>query len=325
MFYYYDLLEELPTGVAGPSPFYQTSWNNPVNRVRLPLQFEQDGFPPLLNLGTKPFLQTDWPNPLPNKPREYDRGSYDASPTWLTKPFLQTEWPNPRAALRKQIDEVWATNLNLFKNPIPFSQTNWPNPNRTAPKEWGFFDGTEYWLLVQATSPFAQLDWPNPVKIIPREFDRGYSDPTEYWLFIQPVSIQHDFPNPVVGKWTPVNLGFIQNTSPELKNIIISPVIAQDWPNPTLGTVRRQDFSPPQPLTLTSFIPPPPDETVPSGRYWKWEQALKEEQVRSKALAERIQQAAQAISSRGGIVRAKVLSPKQRTVIASNAAKARWK
>lgn len=66
-----------------------------------------------------------------------------------------------------------------------------------------------------------------------------------------------DQPNPVLRKWSPINYGFTQNTSPELKAIVFTiPQGQQSYNNPTLATVRRQDFNPPQPLPISTFVPP---------------------------------------------------------------------
>ncbi|SRR6266852_408806 len=113
-------------------------------------------------------------------------------------------------------------------------------------------------LVGQDAMPSMSTGLPNPTPKPPdiRGFVSGFNINLQGTGASPPPNTTYDRPNPVLRKYSDYYT-FTQNTSPELQNIVFVPPINQsDWPNPTLRTVQRQSFTPPQALTITTFVPP---------------------------------------------------------------------
>lgn len=114
-------------------------------------------------------------------------------------------------------------------------------------------------LLGQDALPAVSTGLPNPWGKPPLNTGmvNGFNVNLEGAAPPAPPKTQYDRPNPVLRQWSPVNLTFTNNTSPELRALVFTiPQGKQSYTNPILRTVQRQDFIPTWPLTFRTFIPP---------------------------------------------------------------------
>jgi|SRR5579872_711503 len=137
----------------------------------------------------------------------------------------------------------------LPKRDVPVAVTSQPTPNLSVTT-----------LLGQDALPCQSQNTFNPwgrVDVITNKVAQTGSNMGLLTVVAPTPKYQLDWPNPVLRKWSSVNLTHLQNTSPELEALTFTiPQGQQSFVNPYLPTVRRQDFNPPQPLSITTFVPP---------------------------------------------------------------------
>lgn len=287
----------LTTPVTIPPPiqgFNQYSWPLPVQPSRIDQTWV---VPHTLILPPTPIpagSNYDWPNP--RDPRDYRTWTWSEYPGIIpppNRPFNQSDWPVPGSYPRLDETYVWYfPEVNLA---IPFSQHDWPLPGRYPTP-----DGT--WINIQQIVPFVQsplnqYDWPVP---------RGYPRPDGTWI------------TPGIQQGTVIPMPLLTTR----ENVVYYPKFFSI------------DSIPPN---ITVFIPPfvPPPTPVGGGRedyrgdelerlQARWKRDY-EEMVKHRPPSPDVDKAAAIMSSLGGHARAKSLTSKQRSAIASKAASIRWK
>jgi hypothetical protein len=299
-----------------------------------------------------PFRSTDRPNPQP----------IDWSQSWSVN-LLQTTLSAPAPIPRNQYDWPNPQSIQWYQSwfqapvaPTPFNQLDWPNPTPVSwYQDWNnqlvlnmpvFQPSTvSYWdipqpvtwsqnwtlSLLQSTlavippKPFSQSDWPNPVPVL---WNQPWSN--RYNLFGQDKlpNRQQDWPNPQPISWyQDYRLNLIQTTLLPPPSIL--PLNQYDWPLNYLPLSLTPSW------TYTSqFLVPVPIPPVTIGGQWSdgdplaegyriaWEFAKK---LRQAPQLRTVSEAAVELGRKGGLARTENMTPKQRSQLASHAAKHRWK
>lgn len=259
-------LQNIPP--TNPIPSNVTNWPNP----QWPLYpssnstWLRSGFNQLEGGVTQTPAEAnyDWPNPrgyvYPSDLRTFVFGTQQSLKGLAPVPVQTYDWPNPIIKTWTPAPVVFTNALQGLALQAPLSNYNFPNPVlRINPTDRLSFINNSDYLYGFINSPIAQYDWPVP---------RGYVFPIENRTWIQtiiaaedtPFRQNYDQPNPVLGKWSPVNLTFISGTSRELQALVQTPVkTTYDRPNPigyTPALSIRTGQSYPIPLTLLTFVPP---------------------------------------------------------------------
>lgn len=327
-------------------PFNQQHWPLPTQPARLDETYTETGNT-LLPVIRSILRQQDWPNPT--QPSRMQQGWVTTStPSNIPPPLMgrnQYAWPLPISPNR--LDEFWVNQIVRTPPPSrPFNQYDWPNsrdPREYRSHTFESFPGNipppvmgrnqydwplprqyprpdENWVWYfpdsETAIPFNQLSWPLPGQN-PRL--------DESWIWVQQIlppalqpHNQYDWPNPRTPQ--PID-GFWFN--PALKVAIVPlPPTNYDWPVPKTSQPIDATWVLQIPL-LTPPVPVPTDAGIGGKTYQdQWSKAYEREQHKHRI---DVQEAAAILSKAGGLARAKALSSKQRSAIASLAAKTRWK
>src|SRR6266853_418788 len=286
-----------------------------------------------------PFSQNSWPNPQPVSWYQSWTQSFQ-----LVIPFNQTDWPLPKTY--QPLLQTWSQSLNLFyqSEVFPFIQSDYPNPQRIIWYQDWFQSLLQSTLKPAFQAPFNQFDWPLP---------RTYQPIDQFWynglqLLPRPTPFFQnvDAPLPVISQpidqtWLQNLLLFFQsNTFPfsqtDWKNpypiywfrdynqnlviylpVGIKPFNQSDWPLSYSPQPIDQYYY--QALVLNLPEPLPPPEIISSGR-----QITEAEVMAEVAQWWKRQEDSSLIhpsefarlgASKGGIARAKALTPTQRSNI----------
>lgn len=309
-----------------------------------------------INLFTNPipFLTPDFttsrniPDWLP--PTQYP--NLVLVPTVAQNPFYTQDFSRPLTPVPAKPDQQ-ALNLNLYTNPIPFAQYDWSKPQGIRGQPDQVYTDL---VLQNFSTPFVQTDWskgsttyirldqiyPNIILLQPVQvpfIPVDYSKPITVASVPSPAmgSNQNLFTNPIPFNqydWTKLwgvrpivsdqnNLPNIAGTNPSQPSTPLGLFGWTDWNKVKAPVILMpdQDNLPNLVLIINPIVPPV--VFTPSGRYLKgYEDKLRN---RLPTPSEQIRKAAAVLSSAGGHARAQSLTAKQRTNIASNAAKARWR
>lgn len=253
---------------TNPIPSNVTNWPNPLgplypssNNTWLRSGFNQ------LEAGVVQVpaeANYDWPNPRgyihPSDLRTFTLNTALTLKALAPVPVAAFDWPNPVIRPWTPAPVVFTNSLQVLALQAPLTQKDFPNPVlRVYPTDrLSFYNRSDY-LYGFINTPIAQYDWPVP---------KGPVFPVDNRTWIQtiiaaedtPPRENYDQPNPVLGKWSPINLTFISGTSRELQALIQTPAkTTYDRPNPigyTPALSIRTGQSYPIPLTLLTFVPP---------------------------------------------------------------------
>lgn len=256
--------------VTNPIPSFVTSWPNPLGPVypSSNLSFINTGFNQLESgiIQIPAEANYDQPNPRgyvhPSDLRTFTLNTALTLKALAPVPVQSYDWPNPVIKPWTPAPVVFANALQTLAIAPPFFQTQWPNPivGITPTDRLSFYSRSDI-LYGFINSPIAQYDYPNP---------RGYQFPVDLRTWTQVIIAaedtppfqltNYDQPNPVLSKWSPNNLTFINGTSRELAALVQSPPkTTYDRPNPVgyvPGIVIKSGESYSTPLTITTFVPP---------------------------------------------------------------------
>lgn len=265
-------------------------------------------------------------------------------------PFYLQDFSKPFFPTASKTDQL-QYNTNFYPNPIPFAQYDWskgfdipsvpttqypntvilipvPAPFYTQDFSKPFFpfpakqDQQQYNTYFYST-PFNQLDWsktgllpsvPSPrmgtnVNLFTNPVPFNKSDWTYYYPVRPIVSDQNNLPN-------------IAGTNPSQPSIPLGIFGWTDWNKVKWPAILLPDQDNLPNLVLLINPPSPPSEPTVGGK-WRWLEDYNK--LVKQSLNPEIKEAAAVISSLGGHARAKSLTSKQRSTIASKAASIRWK
>lgn len=207
-------------------------------------------------------------------------------------PFYTQDFSRPFTPVPAKTDQQ-SVNLNLFTNPIPFLSYDWSKPKAVKASVDPQYPNLI--ILQPVGAPFSQLDWSKAYSISPKASNQN---DLPNLLLIQP-----SVPSNPLGIYGWLDWSYTKGP------VIIVPD-QNDLPN----------------IVLPNTIPVPPEIIIGGGKWIEGVEALRrkaQQQAASNNIA--VRQAAAVLSKMGGIARAKSLTSTQRSNIASNAAKARWK
>jgi len=323
----YTYTDGPPTPGSIPPPVMgrnQYDWPLPTPPSKLDIWNwidEGNNFPPIPNLNF-PKNQYDWPNPTPQPYPAWLYTAIDGPPTpgSIPPPVMgknQYYWPLPVPYYRP--DGTWInTGAALLPSPLPKNQYDWPLPGSPPRPD----ETWTYWFLPSHAKPFNQLDWPLPGR---------YPVPDGTWInvtpFIPPLQFPHNqYDWPLPGS-NPRPDEFYVFFNPNTQGFILVPL-------PLIKQVT--DLTPPLPYRIDGtwinqvplLTPPPPPPLQPQGGGKYHSQWIKDyERLVQQQRVEKadVKEAAAVLSRAGGLARAKALSPKQRSAIATLAANTRWK
>lgn len=311
---------------------------------------------PNLNIRTvgSPLIPLDWgkqqniPDPLP--PPQYP--NLVLNTVIVQFPFYTRDFSVPFVPVPAKPDQQ-ALNLNLYKNPIPFAQYDWSKPVTVRAN---LSDQTYPILVANFSAPFNQTDWsktrwelispdqtypnllliqPPAVPFFPVDFQKNATIPSvpspamgsNQNLFTNPIpNNQYDWTKlwgvrPIVSDQN--NLPNIAVLNPFQPGTPLGLFVWMDWNKAKWPAILIPDQNNLPDLVLIINPITPIVVATPSGRYLKgYEDKLR---ARLPTPSEQIKKAAAILSSAGGHARAASLTSKQRSNIASTAAKARWK
>lgn len=215
------------------------------------------------------------------------------NPVVVQFPFYTQDFSRPFTPVPAKPDQQ-ALNLNLYTNPIPFLSYDWSKPLDIKASIDPQYPNLI--LLQPVAPPFYQLDWSKAYTIRPKASNQNE---VPNLLLIQP-----SIPSRPLGISSWLNVGYV-------KSPIIIVADQNNLPN----------------IVLPNTVPVPPVIFIPGGKtVWipRWGEKHRRQYGDEEVLNE-IKKAAAVLSSLGGHARAKSLTSKQRSNIASTAAKARWK
>lgn len=289
---------------------------------------------PNLNINTvgSPVIPFDWgkqqqnPNfpPLPL----YPNTALNVAPVFF--PFYTQDFSKPFTPTPAKQDQR-GVNINLFTNPIPFGPYDYSSRfvDRFTPVDQ---NGVPNLVLPNSSTPFVSYDWsktkavkasidpqlPNVVILQPVGAPFSQLDWSKAYTITPRASNQDDLPN----------LLLIQPSSPSTPLGLYGWI---DWSRTQKPIIIVPDQNNLPNIVLPNTIPIPPVPVFGFGgrQNSKWQEGVKNLNIRPHFTGDDVKKAASALSKMGaemgGHARAKSLTSKQRSSIAVKAATARWK
>ncbi len=267
-------------------PFSQTDWPN-AQRITWDRFWSQS---PAQPVPQTPFFQSDWPlprsYPLPGQTWTVNLQENTLAPAFFNLPPVWSITSNP-----VPIVQTWVQNLletTLSSTPRPFSQTIFSSFFFSSRNDYSQYYTSPLSLLIPPGIPFNQTDWKNPYPV--------------YWYRDHNQNLVIYIPTGAV------------------------PFSQTDWPLTRSPQPLDQFYY--QALVLNLPIPPTPPAIISSGRQISLEEAASEvaQWLKKQESASMITGAewGKIGPPKGGVARAKALTPQQRSTIATLGAHTRW-
>ena len=317
---------QLPLVTVVQNPFNQTDWPLPAPAAQIDRSWVNQRTPANIPPPVRPTnTQYDWP--LPTQPFRQDQ-------TWIryripppTIPFNQYSWPLPPGQVPPRPDSTWIEFGNNFPPLLnvqkPFNQTDWPVPTPQPYPAW-LYTWTDGPPTPGSIPPPVmgknQYNWPLPIPPFRPDFTWAEAGNNFPPLLTQSPFNQYNWPLPTPNPRPDAFYSFF-NILLEKPTVTILPFNQYDWPLPVPPFRIDQGYI----LEVPLLTPVPPPPIIPQGGGKYHSQWLKDYEKLKREQRTDIKEAAAVLSRAGGLARAKALSPKQRSAIASLAAKTRWK